>query len=37
MEGIPVVTHYKYLGVMVNKMLSPNNHLTYLAEKLRKF
>ncbi len=36
-EGIPIVQHYKYLGIILNKMLSPSNHLTAFANKLAKF
>ncbi len=36
-EGILIVQHYKYLGIILNKILSPSNHLTALANKLAKF
>ena len=36
-EELPLIDSYKYLGVYLNKTLTPSNHLKYLSNKTNKF
>ncbi len=33
-QGVPIVADYKYLGVVLNKTLTPNLQLDRMTEKL---
>ena len=35
--GYPIVTEYKYLGITINKTLSPEPHLIQLTKKINNF
>ncbi len=36
-EGVPLITSYKYLGVHLTKILQLKVHLEYVCTKIRKF